>query len=256
MALLQEDRALATPQTPFPQTEVADVPDFTDLLLKLEGGYYKPQGQSAIQELGLALEKPTGALSLPELGGAFQDSLVTRSPGVKSWLGVFQKPAEYVPQKATIVDAYGNKVDPKSYAGGGSWGKGSGSGLGLSAYGYSGTTGVKGTKGSSPYGFQAPMWQSLQSAFAAMKAAGIGVPGITDGWRSYQAQVDVKRRKGGLAATPGRSIHGLGLAADLDLTGAQFNWLKKNGQKYGLVNLPSESWHWQMAPSMWKGWKK
>lgn len=128
-----------------------------------------------------------------------------------------------------------------------------GGGFGPSSYGYSGKTGIEGTKGSSPYGFQPEMWSALTAANAAMKQAGLGNFGITDGWRSYAAQVDVKRRKGNLAATPGSSIHGLGLAADLSLNGKQLAWLKANGAKFGLKNLPSESWHWQLSNYKWGG---
>jgi LAS superfamily LD-carboxypeptidase LdcB len=48
-----------------------------------------------------------------------------------------------------------------------------------------------------------------------------------------------------MAATPGRSQHGLGLAADLSLSKSQQKWLEANGAKYGIRRLASESWHWQ-----------
>ena len=139
----------------------------------------------------------------------------------------------------------------------GGWGSGYSGGYTLSAYGFTGTSGVQGTKGSAPYGLQAPFWAALQSAFADMKKAGLGTPGITDGWRSYAGQVAAKRKwtargKPKNAATPGRSVHGIGLAADLSLTRAQFDWLKRNGARYGLWNLPSESWHWQLDPRAWR----
>lgn len=125
-------------------------------------------------------------------------------------------------------------------------------GLGLSAYGFTGNSGQASQRGSAAFGFQPPMWAALQAANAAMKAAGLGTFGITDGWRSYDAQVALKAKKPTLAATPGRSVHGVGLAADLRLSNKQLQWLYKNGKNYGLVNLPSESWHWQMSPSLWK----
>lgn len=125
-----------------------------------------------------------------------------------------------------------------------------GTGFGRSAYGVTGKTGLDSQRGSAKYGLQPQMWSRLSQANAAMKAAGLGTFGITDGWRSYAAQVDVKRRKPTLAATPGTSVHGLGLAADLDMTAAQTAWLKKNGSRFGLVNLPSEAWHWQLDPRL------
>lgn len=121
-------------------------------------------------------------------------------------------------------------------------------GLGLSAYGVS-KSGLASQRGSAPYGFQPSMWAALSAANAAMAKAGLGQFGITDGWRSYEAQVALKKKKPGLAATPGRSVHGIGLAADLKLTKAQYNWLIANGSRFGLVNLPSESWHWQLDPA-------
>jgi len=92
-----------------------------------------------------------------------------------------------------------------------------------------------------------------------MKAAGLGTFSITDGFRSYAAQVDVKRRKPNLAATPGRSIHGLGLAADIKATRAQKEWLHKNGARFGLYApiFKKEDWHFQLLPSYWNGaWGK
>lgn len=130
----------------------------------------------------------------------------------------------------------------------------SGSGFGKSAYGYGGVkTGQSSQKGSGPYGFQPQMWNALQAAFSDMKAAGVGVPRITDGFRSYGLQVKTKAAKGNLAATPGNSVHGLGYAADLGLNSKQQKWLEANGKKYGLARLPSESWHWQLMPQYIKG---
>lgn len=121
------------------------------------------------------------------------------------------------------------------------------------AYGYTGRTGIAGTRGTAKYGFQTQMWDALSRANQDMAKAGLGTFGVTDGWRSYEAQVSTKKSKGALAATPGNSVHGLGLAADLDLNSRQQAWLEANGAKYGLGRLPSESWHWQLLPSQFKG---
>jgi hypothetical protein len=143
-------------------------------------------------------------------------------------------------------------VAPTPTAGGvsgGFTGGGTGVGLGLAAYGFKGNSGGAGTRGKgNKYGFQPKMWQALSAANAAMAKAGLGAFGVTDGWRSYASQVDLKKRKPTLAAPPGRSVHGIGYAADLKLTSKQLAWLKKNGSRFGLVNLPSESWHWQLDP--------
>jgi peptidoglycan hydrolase-like protein with peptidoglycan-binding domain len=62
-----------------------------------------------------------------------------------------------------------------------------------------------------------------------------------------------KKPKVAAAATPGRSNHGLGLAADLKaplqhkqwLTDKELSWLASNGPSFGFWNtVESESWHW------------
>ena len=71
--------------------------------------------------------------------------------------------------------------------------------------------------------------------------------GITDSYRSYDEQVDVARRKGlysqgGLAAKPGTSEHGWGMATDLDLNSKAQAWMRANGEKYGFVeNVPARA---------------
>lgn len=100
------------------------------------------------------------------------------------------------------------------------------------------------------------------SSFMAMSAAYKMQFGhdicVTDSYRSYEAQVDVKRRKGHWAATPGTSNHGWGLALDLcdnvNIFGSeQYNWMKANAHNYGWFHpdwaepngsLP-EAWHWE-----------
>jgi D-alanyl-D-alanine carboxypeptidase len=78
--------------------------------------------------------------------------------------------------------------------------------------------------------------------------------GISDSYRSYAEQVDVARRKGlysqgGLAAKPGTSEHGWGMAADLDLNNKAQAWMRVHGKEYGFVeNVPREPWHWAYQP--------
>lgn len=83
---------------------------------------------------------------------------------------------------------------------------------------------------------------------------------ITDSYRSYGAQVDVYARKPGLAAVPGTSNHGLGVAVDLcggvqSFGTPEHNWMQKNAPSYGWVH-PSwagadgsrpEPWHWEFV---------
>jgi hypothetical protein len=81
---------------------------------------------------------------------------------------------------------------------------------------------------------------------------------VTDSYRSYALQVITKRAKGYLAATPGTSNHGWGLALDLNIGGyssADYKWLRANAPRFGWDNpkwarsdgSKHESWHWEFA---------
>ncbi|QZN87659.1 M15 family metallopeptidase [Cellulomonas sp. C5510] len=95
----------------------------------------------------------------------------------------------------------------------------------------------------------APAADALERLRADAARAGVTV-GITDSYRSYEAQVDVAARKGlysqgGLAAVPGTSDHGWGMAVDLDLDDAAQSWMRANAGRYGFVeDTPREPWHW------------
>ena len=95
----------------------------------------------------------------------------------------------------------------------------------------------------------APAGEALESLMAAAARDGVKI-GITDSYRSYDAQVDVARRKGlysqgGLAAQPGTSQHGWGLALDLDLDTRATAWMQANAVRFGFVeDTPREPWHW------------
>lgn len=95
----------------------------------------------------------------------------------------------------------------------------------------------------------APAATALEQAIADAAKDGVTI-GITDSYRSYDAQVDVAERKGlytegGLAAQPGTSPHGWGIAADLDVDAAGQAWMRANGGRYGFVeDTPREPWHW------------
>lgn len=98
----------------------------------------------------------------------------------------------------------------------------------------------------------------LDDLNAAYRAQfGTDIP-MTDSYRPYDVQVRLKAQKGWLAATPGHSKHGWGLAADLGSpinTGdsAPYLWLRLHGPDYGWDN-PSwarldgskpEPWHFE-----------
>jgi len=95
----------------------------------------------------------------------------------------------------------------------------------------------------------APASEALESLLAEAARDGVRI-GITDSYRSYEAQVDVAERKGlytqgGLAAEPGTSPHGWGIAVDLDLDAQAQSWMRTNGGRFGFVeDTPREPWHW------------
>lgn len=98
-------------------------------------------------------------------------------------------------------------------------------------------------------------FEKLNKAFK--KKFGYNI-GVTDSYRDYAEQVETKKNKGNLAATPGTSNHGWAMALDLG-TGInnfgtkEHEWMKKNATEYGWKHpdwaepsgsLP-EPWHWE-----------
>ena len=103
---------------------------------------------------------------------------------------------------------------------------------------------------------------------------------LTDHYRTYSAQVDLKRRKPKAAAPPGSSMHGWGLAFDFDhrdssydISGGKrdfesdvYKWLYKNAPTYNFHNPPwarptgskPEPWHFESTklPSLYSAPKK
>lgn len=100
------------------------------------------------------------------------------------------------------------------------------------------------------------------AAFDAMSAAHQAATGqpicVSDSYRDYAGQVAVFAAKPSLAATPGSSRHGWGLAVDL-CGGVQtfgspaFQWMQANAASFGFVHpawaqpggSTPEPWHWE-----------
>ncbi|WP_245666002.1 M15 family metallopeptidase [Actinoplanes subtropicus] len=107
--------------------------------------------------------------------------------------------------------------------------------------------------GSTGFKLWAPAAESMTRMIADAQKAGVHI-GITETYRPLAEQVDLARRKGlysqgGLAAKPGTSEHGWGMAADLDLDAKALSWVRANADKYGFYNTASrESWHWGFKP--------
>jgi len=106
--------------------------------------------------------------------------------------------------------------------------------------------------------------QAFEQLVAAAKGQGLQFPGITDHYRSIERQMKLKRDKPSLAATPGKSMHGWGLALDINngnrgVFNPFLQFLKKNAYKFNIYALAKvkgdafyaqgfwngEEWHWE-----------
>ncbi|MDQ0373381.1 M15 family metallopeptidase [Cellulomonas humilata] len=85
---------------------------------------------------------------------------------------------------------------------------------------------------------------------------------ISGSYRTLDEQISTRAAKGTMAAVPGTSNHGWGLAIDLDQANgyrsAQYAWLKANAMTYGWHHPvymdeggrgPHEPWHWEFGTS-------
>jgi len=103
----------------------------------------------------------------------------------------------------------------------------------------------------------ATAFDQLNTAFKAQFGQNTG---ITDGYRSYDEQVQCRLEKGSLCANPGTSNHGWGKAVDIGgccavNTGAgpAFDWLTTNTGRFGWIHpawaqaggSKPEPWHWE-----------
>jgi hypothetical protein len=102
------------------------------------------------------------------------------------------------------------------------------------------------------------------AAFGALNqayATAFGTPMcVTDSYRTFDAQVRLYAQKPALAAVPGTSNHGWGLAVDLcggaqSFGSRQYAWLRVNAPTFGWVNPEwaqpgrgrEEPWHWEFG---------
>ena len=81
---------------------------------------------------------------------------------------------------------------------------------------------------------------------------------LLQGYRSYAEQVQIKASRGYMAASPGTSMHGFGIAFDLcpgDDYGAPKAWFDSTAAAYGFDNpdwakfRKFEPWHWEYKPA-------
>jgi cell wall-associated NlpC family hydrolase len=103
----------------------------------------------------------------------------------------------------------------------------------------------------------AAAWRAMANAFAAAFGTQLC---ITDSYRTYESQVRLYGQKPALAAVPGTSNHGWGLATDLcggiERFGTpQYQWMVANAGRFGWLhptwadpgNGREEPWHWEYA---------
>lgn len=112
--------------------------------------------------------------------------------------------------------------------------------------------------------------KQMDQLFNDARAERIDLVTGTGGWRNPQEQIELRRQHCGTSnfalyempsgqcspptARPGSSNHESGTAIDFACNGggsvsrgnACWNWLEANAGKYGLINLPSEAWHWSI----------
>ncbi|HEX4901881.1 MAG TPA: D-alanyl-D-alanine carboxypeptidase family protein [Acidimicrobiales bacterium] len=110
---------------------------------------------------------------------------------------------------------------------------------------------------------------SVRQLVDAAAAAGIDLKGSA--YRPVSRQIELRRQNCGPTdfdifqkspslcspptAKPGRSLHELGLALDLQngpnsivsRRDPAFRWLQQHAPSYGLYNLPAEPWHWSIT---------
>jgi cell wall-associated NlpC family hydrolase len=210
-------------------------------------------GESGLGHVGIALDQKT-MLAADARAGA----VVVRTLPADQVLGIGRPsigqrspvPAPGPTGGALRVEC-GNTVHPPSYDGARSWG------------GY--PNGLIPPSAMCPLGSGAHRLRcDAAAAYRAMSDAFAGAFGtsicITDSYRTYAGQVRLYGQKPALAAVPGTSNHGWGLAVDLcggiERFGTpQYAWMKANAGRFGYLhpdwaepgNGREEPWHWEFA---------
>ncbi|MEI4271072.1 D-alanyl-D-alanine carboxypeptidase family protein [Klenkia sp. LSe6-5] len=211
--------------------------------------------EAGLSHVGIALD-PQTMLAADGRAGA----VVVRSLPGDQLLGVGRpslapRPPVAVPGPTgdALAVACGNTVYPPSYGGTRAWG------------GY--PNGLIPPSALCPLGTGGHALRcDAAAAYRAMSAAYAGDFGsplcITDSYRSYASQVTLYGKKPALAAVPGTSNHGWGLAVDLcggieSYSSAQYAWMVANAGRFGFIhptwadqgNGREEPWHWEYAGS-------
>lgn len=124
------------------------------------------------------------------------------------------------------------------------------------------TNGTLETKGSAAYGYNKYFYDMLTEMISDAKEEGYTISLSTTeygAWRPYEKQlyfyncyINQNCNNGNLAANPGTSNHGWGIASDLQYgNNAAIEWAHENAINYGLkFTVASENWH--IAPAVTK----
>jgi cell wall-associated NlpC family hydrolase len=210
-------------------------------------------GESGLGHVGIALD-PRTMLAADARAGA----VVVRTLPGDQVLGIGrpslgQRPPAAVPGPTggALKVECGNTVYPPSFDGARSWG------------GY--PNGLIPPSAMCPLGVAGHSLRcDAAAAYRAMSAAfatSFGGPiCITDSYRTYAGQVRLYGQKPALAAVPGTSNHGWGLAVDLcggiqTFGTPQYAWMVANAGRFGFLhptwadpgNGREEPWHWEYA---------
>jgi cell wall-associated NlpC family hydrolase len=210
-------------------------------------------GESGLGHVGIALD-PKTMLAADARAGA----VVVRTLPSDQVLGIGRPSLDQRapvaapgPSGGALRMECGNTVYPPSYDGARQWG-GYPNGLippsALCALGVA---------GHSLRCDAAAAYRAMSAAFATAFGSPIC---ITDSYRTYASQVRLYGQKPTLAAVPGTSNHGWGLAVDLcggieSYGTAPYNWMKANAGRFGFLhpdwaepgNGREEPWHWEYA---------
>ncbi|MDQ3886173.1 MAG: D-alanyl-D-alanine carboxypeptidase family protein [Actinomycetota bacterium] len=208
--------------------------------------------QRGVQHVGIALDPHTVLAA-----DARATSVAVTGFDPPTVLGVSRpslgaRPAAAVPQRTAAGPIHRcNGVQLRSGSAAGAWG------------GF--PNGLIPTSALCPIGFgshrlrcdAAQAYQAMSAAFASS----FGRPlCVTDSYRTFPEQISLYSRRPALAAVPGTSNHGWGLA--LDLCGGvesfgtpQWAWMAANASSFGWVHPPwaapgrgrEEPWHWEYA---------
>jgi hypothetical protein len=99
---------------------------------------------------------------------------------------------------------------------------------------------------------------AMEAMIAAAKADGVSLT-IGNSYRTFAKQVEMRANyeagRGALAADPGTSNHGWGLAVDFNITPENHAWLAANAGRFGYSNPfgngydAQENWHWEYGQS-------